>query len=151
MLKYRKSTAAITFSSVINSSDFKICLVHNGTWQLSETSGLYYQHIMIIIWRSSWVTPVLYILSRSVIDNSRVVSEWGHNLEHHLEQGILKVEVSLYGWPPVWLVWNQLHDNWQFFVFICKTGKSKQVKQEVNGTVILSPLVFPAYSHQLCS
>jgi hypothetical protein len=29
------------------------------------------------------------------------------------------------------------------FVFICKTDKSKPVKQEVNGTVILPPLVFP--------
>jgi hypothetical protein len=27
--------------------------------------------------------------------------------------------------------------------FICKTDQSKPVKQEVNGTVILSPLVFP--------
>ncbi len=25
-------------------------------------------------------------------------------------QGILKGEVSLYHWPPVWLVWNQLYD-----------------------------------------
>jgi hypothetical protein len=35
---------------------------------------------------------------------------------------------------------------WQlkFFVFICKTDSSKQVKQEVNCTVILPPLVFPA-------
>ena len=31
-----------------------------------------------------------------------------------LVQGILKGEVSLYHWPPVWLVWNQLYDNWQF-------------------------------------
>ncbi len=29
------------------------------------------------------------------------------------------------------------------FVFICKTDKSKPVKQEVSGTVILLPLVFP--------
>ncbi len=35
---------------------------------------------------------------------------------------------------------------WQLtiFIFICKTGWSKLVKQEVNGTVILPPLVFPA-------
>jgi hypothetical protein len=34
---------------------------------------------------------------------------------------------------------------WQLtiFVFICKTDKSKPVKQEVNSTVILPPLVFP--------
>ncbi len=30
------------------------------------------------------------------------------------------------------------------FCFICKTDKSKPVKQEVNGALILPPLVFPA-------
>ncbi len=30
------------------------------------------------------------------------------------------------------------------FVLICKTELSKPVKQEVNGTVIFPPLVFPA-------
>jgi hypothetical protein len=30
------------------------------------------------------------------------------------------------------------------FVFICQTDYSKPVKQEVNGTMILPPLVFPA-------
>ncbi len=34
---------------------------------------------------------------------------------------------------------------WQL-TFCCKTDKSKPVKQEVNGTVILPPLVFPAKS-----
>ncbi len=29
----------------------------------------------------------------------------------------------------------------------CHTADSKPVKQEVNGTVILPPLVFPALSH----
>ncbi len=32
------------------------------------------------------------------------------------------------------------------FVFICKTDFSKPVKQEANGTVILSPLAFPGGS-----
>jgi hypothetical protein len=31
------------------------------------------------------------------------------------------------------------------FVFICKTDQSKPVKQEVNGTMILPPLVFPGF------
>ncbi len=34
------------------------------------------------------------------------------------EQGILKGEVSLYHWPPVWLVWNQVNDNWQFLFYL---------------------------------
>ncbi len=32
------------------------------------------------------------------------------------------------------------------FVYICKTDQSKPVKQEVSGTVILPPSLFPAYS-----
>jgi hypothetical protein len=34
---------------------------------------------------------------------------------------------------------------WQLtiFVFICKTDLSKPVQQEVNGTVILPPLIIP--------
>ncbi len=35
-------------------------------------------------------------------------------------QGILKGEVSLYCWPPVWLVWNQLYENWQFLLLFAK-------------------------------
>jgi hypothetical protein len=37
---------------------------------------------------------------------------------------------------------------WQLTIFavICKTDYSKPVKQEVNGTVILPPLVFPDVS-----
>jgi hypothetical protein len=33
------------------------------------------------------------------------------------------------------------------FVFICKTDESKPVKQEVNSTVILHPLIFPGQGH----
>ncbi len=35
---------------------------------------------------------------------------------------------------------------WQLTIFaiICKTDESRPVKQEVNGTVILPPLVFPS-------
>ena len=35
------------------------------------------------------------------------------------------------------------------FVFICKTDKSKPVKQEVNGTVIIPPLVFPGQTNDV--
>ncbi len=40
-------------------------------------------------------------------------------------------------------MWNQLYDKRQFLFLFAKTDLSKPVKQEVNGTVILSPLVFP--------
>ncbi len=42
------------------------------------------------------------------------LAPWVMQLHILSVQGILKREVSLYHWPPVWLVWNQLHDNWQF-------------------------------------
>ncbi len=58
-------------------------------------------------------------------------------------QGIL----TLYHWPPVWLTWNQLYDNWQFLFLFAKQTNPNQSKQEVNGTVILPPLLFPAQTH----
>jgi len=62
-------------------------------------------------------------------------STWGtRSFRWQPYQGILKGEVSLYSWPPVWLVWNLLHDNWQFlFLFAKRTG------QQYSDT----PLVFP--------
>ena len=36
-----------------------------------------------------------------------------------------------------------------FCFFICKTDYSKPVKQEVSGTVILPPLVFPGTLHRI--
>ncbi len=41
-------------------------------------------------------------------------------------QGILKRELSLYCWPPVWLVWNQLYDNWQFLFLFAKQTNPNQ-------------------------
>jgi hypothetical protein len=41
-------------------------------------------------------------------------------------QGILKGEVSLYHWPPVWLVWNQLYDYWQFLFLFSKQTNPNQ-------------------------
>ncbi len=37
-----------------------------------------------------------------------------------LGQGTLEGEVSLYCWPPVWLVWNQLYDCWHFSFLFAK-------------------------------
>ncbi len=45
---------------------------------------------------------------------------------HSRHQGILNGEVSLYHWPPVWLVWNQLYDNWQFLFLFAKQTNSNQ-------------------------
>ncbi len=76
-------------------------------------------------------------------ENSAQGSSCQLKFVHVSGQGILKGEVSLYHWPPFWLVWNQLYDNWQFLFWFLKTDSSKPVKQEVNGTVILPLLVLP--------
>jgi len=38
----------------------------------------------------------------------------------HWRRGILKGEVSLYHWPPVWLIRNQLYEYWQFLILFAK-------------------------------
>jgi hypothetical protein len=73
------------------------------------------------------------------------------NIVHSIIPGnILKGEVSLYCWPPVWLVWNQLYDNnWQFlFLFAKQTNPNQSNRRLINGIVILPPLViFPDNAH----
>jgi hypothetical protein len=39
-------------------------------------------------------------------------------MANHSHQGILNGEVSLYYWPPVWLVLIKLYDNWHFLFII---------------------------------
>ncbi len=49
-----------------------------------------------------------------------------------LMQGILKGEVSLYHWPPVWLVRNQLYDYWQFlFIFSKQTNPNQSNRRSM--------------------
>ncbi len=63
----------------------------------------------------------------------------GRFVEH---QGIIKGEVSLYCWPPVRLVWNQLFDHWQFFIYLKNRliQTSQTGGQQYSDT---SPSVFP--------
>ena len=59
------------------------------------------------------------------------------------KQGILKGEVSLYHWTPVWLVWNQLYDNWQFLFFFAKQANPNQSNRGIGcirGVAFHSPL-----------
>ncbi len=81
--------------------------------------------------------------NRLIIASSRVWVQPPFALaEMAKKQGILKEEVTLYHWPPVWLVWNQLYDKWQYLFLFGKQTNPNQ-SQEVNGKVILPPLVFP--------
>jgi hypothetical protein len=67
------------------------------------------------------------------------------------QNGILKGEVSLYCWPTVWLVWNQLYDYWQFwFLFAKQTNPSQSNRRSM--VQWYSSLVFPCFSMELvCS
>ncbi len=51
------------------------------------------------------------------IESGKVAMPFGQKsiVRQTREYWILKGEVSLYHWPPVWLVCNQLYDNWQCF------------------------------------
>jgi len=52
-------------------------------------------------------------------------------------------KVSLYCWPPVCLVWNQLYDNWQFLVLFAKQTNSNQSNRRSTVQWYFPPLIFP--------
>jgi hypothetical protein len=73
--------------------------------------------VLIKMWRGLYNKTLL-------ICNLQKIDKFSINLVSlnlqvtNTQQGILKGKVSLYHWPPVWLVWNQLYDNWQFLFYL---------------------------------
>ena len=65
----------------------------------------------------------------------------------HSKQGILKGEVSLYSGPPVWLVWNQLYDNWQFLFYFAKQTNPNLSNRRSAVQWYFPLLVFPGLAH----
>ncbi len=61
-----------------------------------------------------------------------------------LDQGILKGEVSLYYWPPAWLVWNQLYDSRQFLLLFAKQTNPNQSNRRSTVQCYFPLFVFPA-------
>jgi hypothetical protein len=57
-----------------------------------------------------------------------------------LRPGNTKGEVSLYCWPPVWLVWNWLYDYWKcLFLFAKQTNPNSQTGgQQYSDTFSIS-------------
>ncbi len=53
-----------------------------------------------------------------------------------LDQGTLKGEVSLYHWPPVLLVWNQLYGNWHFLFLFAKQMNPNQSNSRTTGLTL---------------
>jgi len=69
-------------------------------------------------WSTSWT---LCLIRKEIFPSVKRASLLAQ--KRKLQQGILKGEVSLYCWPPVWLVWNQLYEYWQFsFLFAKQTN-----------------------------
>jgi hypothetical protein len=70
-------------------------------------------------WRLCYKTLSFWTLTtrqnQQVCSFSALSNISGYGQGQTLLLGILKGKVSLYHWPPVWLVWNQLYDNWHFF------------------------------------
>ncbi len=101
-------------------------------WFLAEKSKFYFSKIIsqVLIIASLFIIEVIITLSQlpamysaqgifqhhfpckkvhTILDKIRYTN-FIHQF-HNINQGILKGEVSLYCWPPVWLVWNQLYDS----------------------------------------
>ncbi len=68
---------------------------------------------------------------------------------NQLGQGILKGEVSLYHWQPVWLVWNQLYDNWQFLFLFAKLTNPNQANTRSMVQWYFPLLVFPGWGYSM--
>ncbi len=99
--------------------------------------------------KSSRLAPAshMWFLSHFVVLLKSDLNVQQTHLNNPLKQGILKGGSNT---VPLTSCLTGLESAvWQptFFVFICKTDKSKPVKQEVNGTAILPPLVFPDLTH----
>ncbi len=46
-----------------------------------------------------------------------------------LLQKSLMISQGMYQWPPVWLVWNQQYDNWNFLFLFAKQTNPNQSKR----------------------
>ncbi len=62
-------------------------------------------------------------------------------------QGTLKGEISMYCWPPVWLFWNQLYDNWKFLLLFSKQTNPNRSNRRSTVQWYFPPLVFPGETY----
>jgi hypothetical protein len=110
---------------------------------LSSTTGFMPESMFFIVKTSrSQNTPSV----RHIEDSTTKLHT---NIGLLCKQGILKGEVSLYRrWLPVWLVWNQLFDNWQFlFLFAKQTNPNQSNKRSMVQWCF--PFSIPWCKHQI--
>ncbi len=62
------------------------------------------------------------------INTKKYFYQYNEDLDNPLcsKAGNTKGGSTLYHWPPVWLVWDQLYDNWQFLFLFAKQTNPNQ-------------------------
>ncbi len=99
----------------------------------------------------SFVSPFSFLLFFERKKSFCVILTRPHIHFFHSLQGMLKGEISLYHWPPVWLVRNQLYDNWQILFLFTKQTNPNQSNRRSTVQWYFPLLVFPALSfHPHC-
>ncbi len=102
-------------------------------------------HGMALNYHTTVFTAKNDSITNTTVSNTMIIYDGILTLEKVI-QGIPKGEVSLYSWLPVWLVWNQLYDNWQLlFLFPKQTNPNQSNRRSM--VQILPPLVFPGRCH----
>jgi hypothetical protein len=94
----------------------------------------------LVLTRSYMYWPVLNKLLRS--SKQQFYGKFELELQSVNDQGILKGEVSLCRWPPVWLIWNQQYDLWQFMLVLWKQTNPNQSNSRSTDSDI-SPFSIP--------
>jgi hypothetical protein len=100
-------------------------VLHNGQVWIVHTERPSLFSLKLCLHSRSYNYKLLLLLAMAVWKGMSEFVKFS-SLSDSLEQGILKGVVSLYRWPPVWLVWNQLYDNWQFLFLFAKQTNPNQ-------------------------
>ncbi len=60
--------------------------------------------------------------------------------------GNTKGEIKVHHWPPVWLIWNRLHNYWQFLFLFAQQTNPNQSNRRSTVQWYFPPLVFPGFA-----
>ncbi len=80
--------------------------------------------MILIFYKNNHFDGIAFWFNSLILIDTCWLTDWMNEecLEHAGEfkfvQGTLKGEVSLYSWPPVWPVWNQLYDTVNFCFYL---------------------------------
>ncbi len=137
-----------TSKNVLKFYEFQMCADFfsslSGCWVFSNLVIFHQIKVAKQIWEpcchlaaetGSWFPLIVHIPSTKLAPINR-------------NQGILKGEVSLYWWPPVRLICNQLYDYWQFlFLFAKQTNPNQSNRRSIVQWYF--PLQYSLQKHNL--